>query len=97
MLHGCQLQAANPAVLASAVATVTTVDLTEGKLLPQQVVELLQGAAKAKALKYLTLDGVGVPRQLVEGDQLLASIRERYNVYTEAMGGRGRLLTSVIQ
>ena len=99
VLVGCNLAAANSAVLASAVATIRSVDLSEVKLRPVQVAELLRKSATAKGLYYLSLDGVQVPEELLKEkseDTILAKMRTRFNLYI-GRGVASNTLTSVIQ
>jgi hypothetical protein len=98
VLRRCDLHAANPSVLASAVAIVRSVDLANAKLDPLQVAELLRRCAVAKTLQYLCLEGVAVPGEVggKEGEEVLVALRARYNVYTAARPA-GRLLTSTVQ
>ena len=99
VLVGCNLTAANSAVLASAVTTIRSVDLSEVKLKPVQVAEVLRKSATAKGLYYLCLDGVQVPEELLKEkseDTILAKMRTRYNLYI-GRGTTSNTLTSVIQ
>ena len=99
VLVGCNLTSANSAVLASAVATIRTVDLSEVKLQPLQVAEVLRKSATAKGLYYLSLDGVQVPEELLKDkseDTILAKMRTRYNLYI-GRGASSNTITSVIQ
>ena len=99
VLVGCNLTAANAAVLASAVATIRSVDLSEVKLQPLQVAELLRKSATAKGLFYLSLDGVQVPEDLLKEkseDTILEKMRTKYNMYI-GRGSASNTLTSVIQ
>ena len=95
VLHGCQLSSANPAILASAAATVRTVHLDQARLDPKQVAELLRKSSTSKSLNYLTLDGVAVPEELLGAEEVLNLTRRKFNIYIE--GGRKATLTSVIQ
>ena len=70
VLHGCQLTSANPAILASAAATVRTVHLDHARLQPKQVAELLRKSSTSKSLNYLTLDGVAVPEELLGAEAI---------------------------
>ena len=99
VLVGCNLTSANSAVLASAVATIRSVDLSEVKLQPVQVAEVLRKSAIAKGLYYLSLDGVQVPEELLKDkseDTILAKMRTRYNLYV-GRGTSSNTITSVIQ
>ena len=99
VLVGCNLTAANAAVLASAVATIRSVDLGEVKLQPLQVAEVLRKSATAKGLYYLSLDGVQVPEGLLKEkseDTILEKMRTKYNLYI-GRGAASNTLTSVIQ
>ena len=99
VLVGCNLTAANAAVLASAVATIRSVDLGEVKLQPLQVAEVLRKSATAKGLYYLSLDGVQVPEDLLKEkseDTVLEKMRTKYNLYI-GRGAASNTLTSVIQ
>ena len=99
VLVGCNLTAANAAVLASAVATIRSVDLSEVKVQPLQVAELLRKSATAKGLFYLSLDGVQVPEDLLKEkseDTVLEKMRTKYNLYI-GRGAASNTLPSVIQ
>ena len=113
VLAGCNLTSTNSAVLASAVATIRSVDLSDVQFQPQQVakipsfwlqffskvVEVLRKSASAKGLFYLSLDGVQVPEELLNDKVEDAILSKMRTRYNMYIGGSttSNTLTSVIQ
>ena len=113
VLAGCNLTSTNSAVLASAIATIRSVDLSDVQFQPQQVaripsfwlqffskvVEVLRKSASAKGLFYLSLDGVQVPEELLNDKAEDAILTKMRTRYNMYIGGSTttNTLTSVIQ